>query len=215
MVTGDGTFHVASDKDDADLFWAIRGGGGNFGVVTSFEFRLSPVKDIYGGPMFFEVDQAGDLFRLYREFIADAPEAFGGFPAFQIAPPLPFIPEERHGKTHALFVACWAGDLNQGEKMLQAVPRLRARRGRDGRADALPGAEQRLRRAVPVRAAALLEGELRQGAHRRRDRRARRARPQGAGADLDDAHLPDQRCLPPGGARRRRRSPTATPTSPP
>ena len=119
VITGDGTFHVASDKDDADLYWAIRGGGGNFGVVTSFEFRLSPVKDIYGGPMFFEVDRAGDLFRLYREFIADAPEAFGGFPAFQIAPPLPFIPEERHGKTHALFVACWAGDLNQGEKMLK------------------------------------------------------------------------------------------------
>ena len=61
VVTGDGSFHVASDKDDADLFWAIRGGGGNFGVVTSFEFRLSPVKDIYGGPMFFELDQAGDL----------------------------------------------------------------------------------------------------------------------------------------------------------
>jgi len=58
VITGDGTFHVASDKDDADLFWAIRGGGGNFGVVTSFEFRLSPVKDIYGGPMFFELKDA-------------------------------------------------------------------------------------------------------------------------------------------------------------
>ncbi len=119
VVTGDGSFHVASDKDDADLFWAIRGGGGNFGVVTSFEFRLSPVKDIYGGPMFFELDKAGDLFRLYREFIADAPEQFGGFPAYQIAPPLPFIPEERHGTTLALMVTCWAGDLDQGEKVLK------------------------------------------------------------------------------------------------
>ena len=119
VVTGDGSFHVASEKDDADLFWAIRGGGGNFGVVTSFEFRLSPVKDIYGGPMFFELDQAGDLFRFYREFIADAPEQFGGFPAYQIAPPLPFIPEERHGKTHALMVACWAGDLAVGERVLK------------------------------------------------------------------------------------------------
>jgi FAD/FMN-containing dehydrogenase len=118
VVTADGTFHIASDKDDADLFWALRGGGGNFGVVTSFEFRLSPVKDIYGGPMFYELDSAGDLFRFYREFIADAPEQFGGFPAYQIAPPLPFIPEERHGKTHALFVACWAGDLEQGERVL-------------------------------------------------------------------------------------------------
>jgi len=119
VVTGDGSFHVASEKDDADLFWAIRGGGGNFGVVTSFEFRLSPVKDIYGGPMFYELDRAGDLFTFYREFIADAPEQFGGFPAYQIAPPLPFIPEERHGKTHALMVACWAGDLDQGERVLK------------------------------------------------------------------------------------------------
>ena len=119
VVTGDGSFHVASEKDDADLFWAIRGGGGNFGVVTSFEFRLSPVKDIYGGPMFYELDRAGDLFTFYREFIANAPEQFGGFPAYQIAPPLPFIPEERHGKTHALMVACWAGDLGQGERVLK------------------------------------------------------------------------------------------------
>ena len=119
VVTADGAFHVASDKDDADLFWAIRGGGGNFGVVTSFEFRLSPVKDVYGGPMFFELDKAGDLFRLYRELIADAPEQFGGFPAYQIAPPLPFIPEERHGTTLALMVACWAGDLDKGEQMLK------------------------------------------------------------------------------------------------
>jgi FAD/FMN-containing dehydrogenase len=121
VVVGDGSFHVASEDDDADLFWAIRGGGGNFGVVTSFEFRLSPVKDIYGGPMFYEVDDAGDLLRFYREFIADAPEEFGGFPAYQIAPPLPFIPEERHGRTHALFVACWAGDLSQGERMLKPL----------------------------------------------------------------------------------------------
>ena len=119
VVTGDGTFHVASDKDDADLFWAIRGGGGNFGVVTSFEFRLSPVKDVYGGPMFYELDKAGDLFRLYRELIADAPEQFGGFPAYQIAPPLPFIPEDRHGEPLALMVTCWSGDLDQGEKMLK------------------------------------------------------------------------------------------------
>ena len=74
VVTADGSFHAASDTEDADLFWAIRGGGGNFGVVTSFEFRMSPVKDIYGGPMFFELDRAGELLRFYRGFIADAPE---------------------------------------------------------------------------------------------------------------------------------------------
>jgi FAD/FMN-containing dehydrogenase len=121
VVTADGSFHVASDKEDADLFWAIRGGGGNFGVVTSFEFRMSPVKDIYGGPMFFELDQAGDLLRFYREFIADAPEELGCFPAYQIAPPLPFIPEDRHGEPFVAMVTCWAGDLDAGEKALQPI----------------------------------------------------------------------------------------------
>nr|WP_300052463.1 FAD-binding oxidoreductase [uncultured Nocardioides sp.] len=121
VVTADGSFHVASDKEDADLFWAIRGGGGNFGVVTSFEFRMSPVKDIYGGPMFFELDRAGDLLRFFREFIADAPEELGCFPAYQIAPPLPFIPEDRHGEPFIAMVTCWAGDLEAGEKALQPI----------------------------------------------------------------------------------------------
>ena len=127
VVTADGSFHVASDKEDADLFWAIRGGGGNFGVVTSFEFRMSPVKDIYGGPMFFELDRAGELLRFYREFIADAPEELGCFPAYQIAPPLPFIPEDRHGEPFIAMVTCWAGDLDAGEKALQPIRDLAPR----------------------------------------------------------------------------------------
>jgi FAD/FMN-containing dehydrogenase len=121
VIAGDGSFHVASEKDDAELYWAIRGGGGNFGVVTSLEFRLSPVQDIYGGPMFFELDKAGDLLRFYREFITDAPEKLGCFPAYQIAPPLPFIPEERHGEPFIAMVTCWAGSLDEGEKMLQPI----------------------------------------------------------------------------------------------
>ena len=119
IVTADGKMVTASEDDHADLFWAIRGGGGNFGVATALEFRLHPVKEIYGGPMFFAMKDAEAVLRYYREFIAEAPEQFGGFPAFQIAPPLPFIPEERHGKTHALMVACWAGDLDQGERVLK------------------------------------------------------------------------------------------------
>src|SRR5690349_15344669 len=76
---------------------------------------------IYGGPIFFELDDAGDLLRWYREYIIDAPEAFGGFPAFQIAPPLPFIPEDRHGDTLIAFVACWSGPIEQGEAALKPV----------------------------------------------------------------------------------------------
>lgn len=119
VVTAEGRSIVASDSENADLFWAIRGGGGNFGVVTSFEFRLHPVGDIYGGPMFYEVDDAATVLRFYREFIQDAPEEFGGFPAWQIAPPLPFIPEDRHGDTFLAFVACWAGPVGEGERALQ------------------------------------------------------------------------------------------------
>jgi FAD/FMN-containing dehydrogenase len=121
VVTADGRSIVASESENADLFWAIRGGGGNFGVVTSFEFRLHPVKEVYGGPMFYEVDDAATVLRFYREFILDAPEEFGGFPAWQIAPPLPFIPEDRHGDTFLAFVACWAGPLNKGESALKPL----------------------------------------------------------------------------------------------
>jgi FAD/FMN-containing dehydrogenase len=119
VVTADGRLLVASEDEHDDPFWAIRGGGGNFGVVTSFEFRLHPVKDIYGGPMFYELRDAGTVLQFFREFIIDAPEEFGGFPAFQIAPPLPFIPEDRHGDPFLAMVACWTGPLDQGERALQ------------------------------------------------------------------------------------------------
>ncbi|MEV7562368.1 FAD-binding oxidoreductase [Streptomyces sp. NPDC089795] len=120
VVTADGRLVVASEEENADLFWALRGGGGNFGAVTSFEFRLSPVKDIYGGPMLFELADAPTVLRSFADLIADAPEELGGFPAFQIAPPLPFIPADRHGDTFALIVACWSGPLDEGERALQA-----------------------------------------------------------------------------------------------
>lgn len=119
VVTADGTIRTASATEHPDLFWAIRGGGGNFGVVTSFEFRLHPVKDVYVGMFFYELDAAGDLLRFFRDFIADAPEAYGGFPGFQIAPPLEFIPPERHGDTLAVAIVHWAGPLDQGEAAMQ------------------------------------------------------------------------------------------------
>lgn len=121
VVTADGQLVVASEQEHEDLFWALRGGGGNFGAVTSFAFRLGPVKDIYGGPILFELDSAGAVLRAYREFIADAPEQLGAFPAFQIAPPLPFIPQDRHGDTFLLIVACWAGPTEEGERALQPI----------------------------------------------------------------------------------------------
>lgn len=120
VVTADGAMVTASDREHEDLFWAIRGGGGNFGVVTSFEFRLAPVGTIYGGPMFFELSDARAVLEWYRGFIADAPETFGGFPAFQIAPPLPFIPEERHGEPFLAFVSCTTA-VDEGEVNLKSL----------------------------------------------------------------------------------------------
>ena len=121
VVTADGRTLTASEHENEDLFWALRGGGGNFGVATALEFQLHPVDTIYGGPMFFEIEDAPTVLRFFREFIADAPEELGGFPAWQIAPPLPFIPEDRHGEPFLAFVACWAGPVDQGEAALKPL----------------------------------------------------------------------------------------------
>jgi FAD/FMN-containing dehydrogenase len=118
VVTADGEVLTASERTNEDLFWALRGGGGNFGVVTSFDYRLHPVREIYGGPILYELDDAASVLGFYRDFIRDAPEEFGGFPAWQIAPPLPFIPEDRHGEPFLIFVTCWAGPIEEGEAAL-------------------------------------------------------------------------------------------------
>ena len=119
VVTADGRFVTASERKNEDLFWGLRGGGGNFGVVTSLEYRLHEVDQVFAGPIFYNLEDASSLFRMFDEFIREAPEQFGGFPAFQIAPPLPFIPEDRHGDTLALAVVHWAGPLEQAEKVLK------------------------------------------------------------------------------------------------
>ena len=119
VVTADGKFLTASARENEDLFWGLRGGGGNFGVVTSLEYQLHEVDQVFAGPIFYNLEDAASLFRMFDEFIQDAPEQFGGFPGFQIAPPLPFIPEDRHGDTLALAVVHWAGPLDQAQKALQ------------------------------------------------------------------------------------------------
>lgn len=119
VVTADGKFLTASERENEDLFWGLRGGGGNFGVVTSLEYRLHDVDQIFAGPIFYNLEDAAALISMFDEFIEDAPEEFGGFPAFQVAPPLPFIPEERHGDTLALAVVQWAGPLEEAQRALQ------------------------------------------------------------------------------------------------
>ena len=119
VVTADGAVRTASETENADLFWALRGGGGNFGVVTSFTYRLHPVTTVYGGPMFFELADGAAVLRHFRDFIRTAPREYGGFPAFQIAPPLPFVPAERVGEPFVALVTCWAGSVPEGEEILE------------------------------------------------------------------------------------------------
>ena len=119
VVTADGQIRVASEYENEDLFWALRGGSGNFGVVTSLEFTLHDVGTIYGGPMFFEVADAPAVMRAYDDYIQDAPEQLGAFFAWQTAPPLPFIPEDRHGDVFCAMITCWNGRPEQGEQMIK------------------------------------------------------------------------------------------------
>jgi FAD/FMN-containing dehydrogenase len=120
VVLADGQIVTASGTDHPDLFWALRGGGGNFGVVTDFEFRLHPVGDVYVGLMMFECADAADVLRYFSRFIADAPREYGGFPAWHKAAPLPFIPENRVGEPFLFVFSCWTGDQAAGADVLQS-----------------------------------------------------------------------------------------------
>ncbi|GAA5137149.1 FAD-binding oxidoreductase [Pseudonocardia adelaidensis] len=119
VVTADGRVLLASEHENEDLLWALRGGGGNFGVVTSLELALHDVGTIYGGPMFFEVEDAPAVMRAYDDYIQEAPEQLGAFFGWQMAPPLPFIPEERHGDMFCVMVTCWSGRPEQGEQAIK------------------------------------------------------------------------------------------------
>ena len=121
VVLADGRQVTASDYQNEDLFWALRGGGGNFGVVTSFEFQLHEVGDIVGGPIFFEFEDAEAVLSGYREYIAEAPEQLGCFFGWQIAPPVPFIDEDRVGDLFCALVPCWNGPHDEAERVLKPL----------------------------------------------------------------------------------------------
>src|SRR3954454_1295367 len=121
VVLADGRFVVASAEENADLFWALRGGGGNFGVVTSFLFQAHPVKTVCAGPMFWELDQAADVMKWYREFIVQAPEEITGFFAFLTVPPGPPFPEALHFKKMCAIVWCYTGAPEQANEILEPL----------------------------------------------------------------------------------------------
>ena len=116
MVLADGSFVTASAKENPDLFWAVRGGGGNFGVVTSFLFRLQPVDTVYAGPTFWPLEQTEEVMKAYREFIVQAPEDVNGFFAFLTIPPAPMFPAHLHNQKVCGVMWCCTGAPEQAEK---------------------------------------------------------------------------------------------------
>src|SRR5689334_10844924 len=121
MVLADGSFVTASAQDHADLFWAVRGGGGNFGVVTSFLFQLHPISTVYGGPMLWPLEQATDVLKSWRDFILNAPEEINGWFAFVTVPPAPPFPEQFHMQKMCAIVWCYSGDQKQAEQLFQPI----------------------------------------------------------------------------------------------
>jgi FAD binding domain/Berberine and berberine like len=121
LVLADGSFVKANADENPDLFWAIRGGGGNFGVVTSFTFRLHPVDTVYAGPILYELNEAAEVMKWYRQFITSAPDDLNGWFAFMTVPPAPPFPENLHLKKMCGVLWTWAGEVDQGEKTFKPI----------------------------------------------------------------------------------------------
>jgi FAD/FMN-containing dehydrogenase len=122
VVTAAGERVRASEKDNAELFWALRGGGGNFGVVTEFEFALQPVgPEIFAGLMVFPYRQASQVLTRYREFTESAPEELSVWVVLRQAPPLPFLPQSVHGTEVLVLPIFYSGPANQGAKLIEPL----------------------------------------------------------------------------------------------
>jgi FAD/FMN-containing dehydrogenase len=125
MVLADGRFVTTNDKDYPDLFWAVRGGGGNFGVVTSFLFKAHPIHTNYAGPMLWPMQEATEILRWYRGLITKAPNALNGFFAFLTVPPAPPFPEHLHNKKMCGIVWCYTGPLKQAERVFKPIRKFK------------------------------------------------------------------------------------------
>lgn len=122
VVLADGSFVTANAKENSDLFWAVRGGGGNFGVVTSFLFRGNPVAPaIYGGPIFWPLEHAAQVMRFWRDLILAGPEELNGWFGFHTVPPVEMFPKEHHLKKMAVVTWCYTGDLGQAEQVFEPI----------------------------------------------------------------------------------------------
>lgn len=125
VVTAEGELLRASENEHPDLFWALRGGGGNFGVVTAFEFRLHPVgPTVLAGPIFWAADDTTDVLRFYHDFVRDAPDELGTVVRLGTVPPLPVISEELHWRPAIAVACCYAGAVDDGERAVRNLRRF-------------------------------------------------------------------------------------------
>lgn len=125
VVTADGSILRAASHEHPDLFWALRGGGGNFGVVTTFRFALHPVgPTVMAGPVFWAAEDTADVLRFYREFAAGAPDELGTVVRLGTVPPLPVIPEELHWRPAIAVICCYAGAVEDGERAVRDLRRF-------------------------------------------------------------------------------------------
>ena len=202
VVLADGSFVTASASAHPDLFWALRGGGGNFGVVTSFLFQAHPVSTVFAGPIFWDAAKDGKaVMRAYRDFLPTAPEELGAFVGLKTVPPTDPFPKEHWGKRACAIISALQRPGGRGREGDGAAARQRLPRAAlqlDGR-DAVSGDQRALRSVLPERAAVVLEGRLREVTARRGDRDAHRAGRHGAEPVLPDAPVPDRRRRPPRG----------------
>lgn len=121
MVLADGRAITASADEHEDLFWAVRGGGGNFGVVTSFLFQGRPVSTVYGGPMFWEMEHAPTVMRYWRDLILTSPDEINGWFGFHTVPPVDMFSAEHHLKKMAVVTWCYTGDLQAAEQVFEPI----------------------------------------------------------------------------------------------
>ena len=125
LVTAEGEKVHVDEATDPELFWGLRGGGGNFGIATSFEYRLHPVGPlVLGGPIVWPLEQAGEVLRTLRDFAPQAPDSLGIALSARMAPPAPFMPPERVGEPVVMVVPVWAGDVAEGLEVLAPLRRL-------------------------------------------------------------------------------------------
>lgn len=124
LITAEGKLVRASQDENPDLFWALRGGGGNFGIVTEFTYRLHPVGIVLGGLLIWPFDQAERIYQFYREYTVDLAEEFTTMASLVTAPPAPFVPLEMQGKPCVAVVGCYAGSIQEGERIIASLREL-------------------------------------------------------------------------------------------